>query len=74
MFAREGQIDNAITAVLDRHDERRHRDVPTITALVGPVVPSLFFFLSLGGNSQLARCERTARKGRSRGCRGSLVG
>jgi hypothetical protein len=41
MIAGYGQSDKVIMAALDRHDERRRRDVPTITVLVGPVALSL---------------------------------
>ena len=41
MIAVDGQSDEAVVAALDRHDQRRQRDVPTISVLVGPVVPSL---------------------------------
>jgi Protein of unknown function (DUF559) len=43
MFVRYAQSDEAVVAALDRHDQRRQRGVPTISVLVGSVIPSLRF-------------------------------
>jgi hypothetical protein len=43
MFVRYAQSDEAVVAALDRHDQRRQHGVPTISVLVGSVVPSLRF-------------------------------
>jgi Protein of unknown function (DUF559) len=41
MFVRYTQSDEAVVAALDRHDQRRQHGVPTISVLVGSVIPSL---------------------------------
>ena len=41
MIAADGHSDKVIMAALDRHDQRRLYNVPTISVLVGPVTPSL---------------------------------
>ena len=45
MPARDGQTREAVAAALDRHDQRRQANVPTISVLVGPVVASQRLFL-----------------------------
>jgi hypothetical protein len=44
MISLGGQSDKTVVAALDRHDQRRRRDVPTISVLVGPVALSLRLF------------------------------
>jgi Protein of unknown function (DUF559) len=43
MFVRYTQSDEVVVAALDRHDQRRQYGVPTISVLVGSVIPSLRF-------------------------------
>jgi Protein of unknown function (DUF559) len=44
MISLNRQSDEAVVAALDRHDQRRRRGTPTISVLVGPIVPSLRLF------------------------------
>jgi hypothetical protein len=44
MISLNRQSDRAVVAALDRHDQRRRRGTPTISVLVGPIMPSLHLF------------------------------
>jgi hypothetical protein len=44
MISLNRQSDEAVVAALDRHDQRRRRGTPTISVLVGPIMPSLHLF------------------------------
>jgi very-short-patch-repair endonuclease len=44
MISLNRQSEEAVVTALDRHDERRRRGTPTISVLVGQIVPSLHLF------------------------------
>jgi very-short-patch-repair endonuclease len=44
MISLNRQSDEAVAAALNHHDQRRRHGTPTISVLVGPIVPSLHLF------------------------------